>query len=182
VREALLRVAEGEPEAARLTLRTIRFEPTPRRPERWPAISVVARVYSRDQYQCRYCGERTILPPVMRLLARLFPDEFPMHPNWKAELTHPAFVSRSTTLDHVAPIAGGGDPVAEENLVTACWGCNRRKGDLTLVELGWTLRAPADLEWRGLTEYYEPACIAAGRPPLSATEMTWMRATRVQVR
>jgi 5-methylcytosine-specific restriction endonuclease McrA len=176
--EALRLVAAGDIDGARAAVRRIRFEPAPRRPERWPTTSVVARIYARDRYQCRYCGERTILPPVMRLLSRVFPDEFPMHTNWKADVTHPAFVARSTTLDHVAPIAGGGDPVAETNLVTACWGCNRRKGGLTLTELGWRPRDPADPEWRGLTELYEPSWIALGRPQLSETEMTWMRATR----
>jgi len=42
---------------------------------------------------------------MMRLIARLFPEEFPYHPNWKAGLTHPAFAARSATLDHVVPIA-----------------------------------------------------------------------------
>lgn len=175
---ALRRLADGDQDGALSVLHEIRFEPAPRRTERWPATSVIARVYARDRYQCRYCGEKTILTPVMRLLSRLFPEEFPMHPNWKGDETHPAFVSRSTTLDHVQPIAGGGDPLDEGNLVTACWGCNRRKGDLTLEELGWELREPADPHWRGLTELYEPAWTAAGRPKLSETEMTWMRATR----
>ncbi len=175
---AMGRLANGDLEGARSELHEIRFEPAPRRPERWPATSVIARVYARDCYQCRYCGEKTILTPVMRLLSRFFPDEFPWHPNWKSDQTHPAFVSRSTTLDHIQPIAGGGDPVDEDNLVTACWGCNRRKGDLILDELGWELHAPADGLWRGLTELYEPAWIAAGRPKLSETEMEWMRATR----
>ncbi len=178
VGRALRRVATGDLEGARSVLDEIRFEPVLKRVERWPSISVMARVYERDRYQCRYCGDKTILTPVMRLLARLFPDEFPMHPNWKATATHPAFVSRSTTLDHVTPLAGGGDPMVETNLVTACWGCNRRKGDLTLRELGWNLRDPADPTWHGLTELYEPAWIAAGRPALSESEMTWMRATR----
>ncbi|MFI2294949.1 HNH endonuclease [Isoptericola sp. NPDC019571] len=175
---ALRQLAGHNLEGARTALREIPFVPTPRRTERWPATSTIARIYARDRYQCRYCGEKTILTPVMRLLSRIFPDEFPMHPNWKSDQTHPAFVSRSATLDHIQPIAGGGDPVAEDNLVTACWGCNRRKGDLQLTELGWELRDPADPHWRGLTELYEPAWIAVGRPQLSETEMTWMRATR----
>lgn len=175
---ALQHVASGDREAAREALGEIPFEPPQRRVERWPAISVIAEVYARDCYQCRYCGERTILTPVMRLLSRLFPDEFPMHPNWRADGTHPAFVSRSTTLDHVVPVAGGGDPVDPSNLVTACWGCNRRKGDLLLEELGWQLRDPVDPGWRGLTELYERAWVAAGRPKLSESEMTWMRAVR----
>lgn len=174
----LRRVVAGDFDGGRAVLDEIRVEPAPKRVERWPATSVIARIYERDAYQCRYCGEKTILTPVMRLLSRLFPEQFPMHSNWKADQTHPAFVSRSATLDHVVPIAGGGDPVAEDNLVTACWGCNRRKGDLTLEELGWLLRAPINPTWRGLTELYEPAWIAAGRPALSETEMAWMRATR----
>ncbi len=176
---ALRFVIDGDVEGGRSVLDEIRFEPTPSSGvKRWPSTTVIARVYARDCYQCRYCGERTILTPVMRLLTRLYPEEFPMHPNWKASETHPAFVARSTTLDHVVPVAGGGDPVAESNLVTACWGCNRRKGDLTLEELGWELRDPTDTTWRGLTDLYEPAWVAVGRPALGASEQAWMRATR----
>lgn len=178
--QALQRLVEGDREGARVVIDEIRFVPEPKRVERWPATSVVARVYARDCYHCRYCGEKTILTAVMRLVSRLFPDEFPMHRNWKADETHPAFVARSATLDHVVPIAGGGDPLDETNLVTACWGCNRRKGDLTLDELGWHLRDPADRAWRGLTELYEPAWIASGRPVLSETERSWLLATRVR--
>jgi len=129
---------EGDQAAALAEMNQIRFLPPKRKAERWPAMSVIAGVYTRDRYQCRYCGERVILTAVMRLVSRLYSDLFPYHPNWKADLTHPAFVSRSATLDHVHPIADGGDPLDPANLVTACWGCNRRKGDLRLDELGWS--------------------------------------------
>jgi hypothetical protein len=55
-----------------------------------------------------------MLTSAMRLLARLFPEMFPYHQNWKADATHPAFITRSATLDHVNPIALGGDPIAED--------------------------------------------------------------------
>ncbi|WP_425459493.1 HNH endonuclease [Georgenia muralis] len=87
-------------------------------------------------------------------------------------------MTRSATLDHVEPIALGGDPLAEGNLVTACWGCNRRKGDLRLDELGWALREPADPDWKGLADLFEPAWIGAGRPLLGEDEKAWMRAIR----
>src|SRR5215207_2577545 len=58
----------------------------------------------------------------MRLLARLYPEQFPDHAYWKADSTYPAFIFRSPTLDHIVPVAGGGDPLAPSNLVTACWG------------------------------------------------------------
>jgi hypothetical protein len=73
---------------------------------------------------------------------------------------------------------GGGDPMALDNLVTACWNCNRRKGDLGLEEIGWSLVEPGDKDWRGLTELFLPLWEAVGRPPLSEDESAWMRAIR----
>lgn len=166
----------GEDEAALVAVNEICFRPPNRQKGRWPSMSVIAKVYACDHYQCRYCGERLILTAVMRLVSRLYPEQFPYHPNWKADSTHPAFISRSATLDHIHPIAGGGDPIAPENLVTACWSCNRRKGDLDLHELGWALVEPRDKEWKGLTELFRPLWETAGRPSLSEDEMAWMRA------
>ena len=34
----------------------------------------------------------------------------------------------ATTVDHVIPIAKGGDPIAQDNLVAACRRCNSSKG------------------------------------------------------
>lgn len=167
---------QGDDEAAFAAVNEILFKPPDLKKEQWPAMSVIAKVYARDHYQCRYCGERLILTAVMRLVSRLYPDQFPYHPNWKASLTHPAFISRSATLDHIHPIASGGDPTALDNLVTACWNCNRRKGDLELDELGWTLVEPRDKEWKGLTELFRPLWEAAGHPPLGEDESAWMRA------
>jgi hypothetical protein len=76
----------------------------------------------------------------------------------------------------VEPIADGGDPLDPTNLVTARWGCNRRKGDLRLDELGWSLTEQSDPSRQGLTELFRPLWNAAGRPPLSEDEYAWMRA------
>ncbi|RPF26007.1 hypothetical protein EDD32_0425 [Georgenia muralis] len=62
--------------AARATLEDIRFQPQAKVAERWPSLLVIAGIYARDKYQCRYCGEKVILTPVMRLVARLFSDVF----------------------------------------------------------------------------------------------------------
>jgi 5-methylcytosine-specific restriction endonuclease McrA len=169
--DALARIIQAridaDDAAALIEMTKIRFVPPGRKTEQWPSMSVIARVYARDHYQCRYCGERVILTAVMRLMSRLYPELFPYHPNWKADSTHPAFVSRSATLDHVQSIADGGDPVALDNLVTACWSCNRRKGDFHPAELGWSLVEPRDAHSRGLTELFRPLWEAAGRPPLN---------------
>jgi 5-methylcytosine-specific restriction endonuclease McrA len=180
LRDVILARIDGKLDAALSLMESIRFEPAPRKTEKWPARAVIASVYAQDRYQCRYCGEKVILTPVMRLLARLYSEPFPYHTNWKADSTHPAFVSRSATLDHVIPIAGGGEPLERSNLVTACWGCNRRKGDLTLDEIGWSLVEPADPTWLGLTDLYIPLWEAAGRPRLGEDETWWMRAIRTR--
>jgi hypothetical protein len=38
-------------------------------------------IFHRDHFDCRYCGGRTILTPVMELLGELYADIFPFHPN-----------------------------------------------------------------------------------------------------
>ncbi|HET7590169.1 MAG TPA: HNH endonuclease [Solirubrobacterales bacterium] len=139
-----------------------------------PSEPLIAATYERDHFHCRYCGCRVIPTQVMRLLSEVFPEEFPYHPNWKGGQTHPAIASRSATLDHVVPWSLGGtnDP---ENLVCACWICNRVKGDLTLEQLGWELRpVSADAEWDGLTGYYRPLWELAGSPTRGDHRL-WMR-------
>lgn len=84
------------------------------------------------------------------------------------------FAARSATLDHVNPIAGGGDALSPDNLVTACWGCNRRKGDLRLEEIGWSLTAPTDPAWLGLADLFNPLWIVAGQPILGEDETWWL--------
>jgi hypothetical protein len=138
--------------------------------------SVVALVYRRDGFRCRYCGCRVIPTQIMRLIAELFPDDFPYHRNWKAGQTHPAIASRSPSLDHIIPWARGGtnDP---ENLACACWICNQIKGDLTIDQLGWALRdvPTADQrDWDGLTRFYRPLWELAGRPT-NADHRLWLR-------
>jgi hypothetical protein len=166
----------GDPAAALTAITAIGFTPPPRRTEREPSKVVTAQVFARDHYQCRYCGQRVILTAVMRLIARLYPDQFPYHPHWKTDATHPAFTTRSATLDHIQPIAGGGDPLAEDNLATACWTCNRRKGDLALNELhGGALVETHDTGWHGLSDLYRPLWEASGQPALGEEERAWMR-------
>ena len=41
-----------------------------------------------------------------------------MHPNWKADATHPVFLLQFVTNDHVAPVAWGGESRDPGNIVT----------------------------------------------------------------
>ena len=138
--------------------------------------AVKVAIHRRDSWTCRYCGARTIAPPVLRFLSELYPDEFPYHPNWRAGQVHPAYLLVSTSLDHVHPGGRGGSWLDEDNLVTACWPCNTGKADLRLEEVGWTLLSEADVrsDWDGLTHATNAlwerapaglASTASGAPP-----------------
>ena len=121
-----------------------------------PSIRKWAGVFERDSYTCRYCGQKTIAPPVLRVVSKAYPTLFRFHPNWKASETDAAYLVLSTSADHIVPITREGiDEPA--NLVTACWRCNAMKANFLLSELRhWELLPPASTPWRGLTEYLEP--------------------------
>lgn len=110
----------------------------------------------------------------MELIGGFYPQAFPFHPNWKGGETHPAVLSRSPVVDHVAPGSTGGDWLDDENLVTACWPCNGRKADFTLRQLGWQLRPiSAQTDWDGLISRYPDLWRAAGEPRAGYHE-EWM--------
>jgi 5-methylcytosine-specific restriction endonuclease McrA len=76
-------------------------------------------VFERDGYVCRYCGVTTRL------------DVADNHP-------------QRATVDHVTPVCLGGSHDLD-NLTTACWDCNNKKGHMppplpepTIAEL-WPL-------------------------------------------
>lgn len=66
---------------------------------------MISAVYEADHYHCRYCGEKVILTPVIRLLARLYPEQFLYHAYWTGDSTHPAFViTESARVDYTMHI------------------------------------------------------------------------------
>ena len=65
---------------------------------------------------------------------------------------------KADTVDHVIPRSRGGAH-SWENCVAACSGCNHRKADKLLTELGWTLHVtplpPKGQHWRLLSSIKE---------------------------
>lgn len=140
------------------------------------SVRQIAAIYARDFYHCRYCGNAVILTPVMRLFARQYPEVLPYHRNWKAGMTHPAFMALSATLDHVDPIAFGGALSDPKNLVCACWTCNAKKSDLSLAAIRWELQPQQPTDWDGLSGAYRTLWEIAGTPVLGPNEREWMSA------
>ena len=140
-------------EAAEIARSDYPFAPKQRRSRRYTEFQSM-RVFLRDGFVDRYTGTRLVFPPVLRLLGRLLPDEFPAHPNWKMDESHIVYWELFPTIDHVIPIARGGENT-DENWVCTSMRSNQAKLNWTLEELGWKLRPPGLLsEWDGLTTWF----------------------------
>jgi len=126
--------------------------PKPRRshiPER-----VKLDVFRSDAFTCRYahCRRRTIYLPVLKVLSALFPELLPCRRAWAPAREHMIYLLYSTSLEHVVPLAQGGED-ARSNWVTSCYGCNDLKGHLHMEDLEWTLADPASSDWDGLVRF-----------------------------
>jgi hypothetical protein len=76
---------------------------------RSPPRRIIAMVYVRDSFTCRYCGRWTVPTQILRLISVAFPVEFPFHRNWQRDIAPRAYWDISTSLDHVHAVATGGD-------------------------------------------------------------------------
>jgi hypothetical protein len=111
------------------------------------------QIFIRDGFIDRYSGAKLIFPPVLRLLSRSLPEEFPFHPNWKMSESHSAYWELSPTIDHIVPVARGGADI-ETNWATTSMLKNGAKANATLEELGWILLPSGDFrQWDGLISW-----------------------------
>jgi hypothetical protein len=136
------------------------------------------RVFVRDGFVDRYTGDRLIFPPVLRVLSQVLPAEFPYHPNWKTDVTHPAYWEVVATVDHVIPVTRGGVD-DESNWVTTSMARNSAKMNWKLEDLGWTLHPAGKIkDWDGLlgwfVDYSEAHPETLGRGVIRA----WHRAAK----
>jgi hypothetical protein len=108
------------------------------------------RTFICDGFIDRYSGNRLVFPPVLRMLSHALGDRFPFHPNWKTQVTHPAYWEVGATIDHLVPVTRGG-PDDPSNWVTTSMARNSAKMNWTLSELGWELQPQGNYQaWDGL--------------------------------
>jgi hypothetical protein len=148
-------------------------------------IPTQVKVFHRDRFTCRYCGRRTVLAPVLRLLSIALGGVFPYHPHGKMSQCHLAFWRDLASCDHLVPIARFGKS-EESNLVTACYMCNSIKQNWTIEELGWELQPILqDDPWDGLSNRF-PALLEACELRFPAARIpyfrNWLRALRTCIR
>ena len=145
--------AESLPDAVSILKRDYPFAPAPVTKRQYGALEST-RVFVRDGFRDRYTGERLIFPPVLRVLSSVLPVDFTFHPNWRTDVTHPAYWEVGATIDHVIPVTRGGAD-DESNWVTTSMARNSAKSNWTLGELGWSLLPGGNIaEWDGLLHWF----------------------------
>lgn len=114
----------------------------------------MCRVFLRDGFIDRYSGAKLLFPGLIKILTIEFPDIFKYHKNWKMSDTHMIYWDLFPTIDHLIPIALGGDD-NESNWITTSMIRNSAKSNWTIEEIGWILHDKGQLDnWDGLIKYF----------------------------
>ena len=117
-------------------------------------VSEKMEQFMRDGFIDRYTGEKLLNPGILKVLSTYFPDEFPFHPHWKMTETHIAYWELIPTLDHIYPIAKGGQD-DKSNWVTTSMKNNSIKSNYTIDEIHWSLHPQGNItEWDGLSKSF----------------------------
>jgi hypothetical protein len=148
----------GAEVAAAILHRDYRFDPQPIVKRKYgPTEST--RIFARDGFVDPYTGTRVVFPPVFRALSFALPADFPFHPAWKTDVTHPAYWELGATIDHLVPVTRGGLD-NETNWITASMASNSAKMNWTVEELGWHLH-PGELARMGWSRRVVPGVLGS---------------------
>ncbi len=110
--------------------------------------------FMSDGFIDRYTGKKLLNPGILKIISHYFPDEFPYHPHWKMTETHSAYWDLIPTIDHIYPIAKGGEDDVK-NWVTTSMKNNSIKSNYTIDEIHWKLYPKGNIsDWDGLTTMF----------------------------
>lgn len=153
IKEVADTISDGNMDQAREIIGTYPFI-KPKTFKRNYSVKQRMEVYRRDGFIDRYSGERLVNPGMLKVLSDMFPEEFPYQLHWKMSETHIAYYELMPTIDHIVPIAIGGQD-NYDNYVTTSMMHNQMKGMWTIEQLNWTVKPKGDLsEWDGLTKEF----------------------------
>jgi hypothetical protein len=149
--EAILR--GNYPQAAAIVQDQYSFTPLSVERKGFPPY-YATKIFFRYGFIDRYSGKRLVFPPVLKIMSNALPMDFPYHPHWKMDQCHVAYWELYPTVDHVVPLARGGNG-DETNLVCTSMLSNGAKANWTLEELGWQLLPAGDIQrWEGLVGWF----------------------------
>lgn len=107
--------------------------------------------FKKDGFIDRYTGAKLVNPGILKAISFYLPDSFPYHKNWKMTECHVGYWELTPTIDHVYPIALGGED-NPDNWVTTSMLNNSVKSNWTIEQLRWKIVPAGEFEkWDGLT-------------------------------
>lgn len=114
----------------------------------------MCKVFLRDGFIDRYSGNKLLFPGLIKILTIEFPDIFKYHRNWKMSDTHMIYWDLFPTIDHLVPVARGGQD-NHDNWITTSMIRNSAKSNWTIEEIGWKLHPKGQLDnWNGLVDHF----------------------------
>jgi len=114
----------------------------------------MCKVFLRDGFIDRYSGAKLLFPGLIKIMTIEFPDIFKYHKNWKMSETHMIYWDLCPTIDHLVPVARGGQDI-EQNWITTSMVHNSAKSNWTIEEIGWELHNKGELKnWDGLVSNF----------------------------
>lgn len=110
--------------------------------------------FINDGFIDRYTGKKLLNPGILKIISVYLPNEFPFQSHWKMTQTHIAYWELIPTIDHIYPIAKGGQD-DEKNWVTTSMKNNSIKSNYTIDEIHWRVYPKGNItEWDGLTSLF----------------------------
>ena len=114
----------------------------------------MCKVFLRDGFIDRYTSDKLVFPGLLKILTLEFSDVFKYHRNWKMSETHMIYWDLFPTIDHLIPVARGGED-NDSNWVTTSMIRNSAKSNWTMEEIGWKLQDKGQLDnWDGLVSCF----------------------------
>jgi len=111
-------------------------------------------VFLRDGFIDRYSGQKLIFPGIFQIVRKNLPEAFPAHSHWKMQETHIYYYELFPSIDHIIPVARGGED-NEGNWITTSMIKNSSKANWTLQELNWEIYPAGNLcDWDGLVDTF----------------------------
>ena len=115
------------------------------------------KVWKRDCWTCRYCGNPVFFAPTLKLLNEINPNHGYYHSHGKNGKILSLFQWGWASVDHINPKSKGGKN-SLDNYVTACWKCNLTFNDKTKKE-GKAEPMPVseiarNINWDGFSSLY----------------------------
>ena len=92
------------------------------------AKAQMCKIFLRDGFIDRYSGKKLLFPGLIKILTIELPQIFKYHKNWKMSETHMIYWELFPTIDHIMPVARGGED-NEDNWVTTSMVRNSAKAN-----------------------------------------------------